>query len=289
MLAALEEGRGVVPERLRRELAVKAFRHTASYDAAISEWLAAQEEGQAELFAGRKTLGLQREMVLRYGENPHQGGAVYSHRRRPRGVRRVPGPPGQGALLEQPAGRGRRAARWPACSPTRRKPRSSSSSTTTRAASAAGADLAEAYGRALADRSGVGLRLGDRPEPRRRTARSPRPWRTSSWRCCSPPASTPEARERFAAKKNLRLIECPLYRPAAGEVELRAMDGGFLAQPPDAYPDDPPRLDLPTKRQPTAEEHRALELAWKVVRYVKSNAIVVANARPDGGRSAPAR
>jgi phosphoribosylaminoimidazolecarboxamide formyltransferase / IMP cyclohydrolase len=61
-------------------------------------------------------------------------------------------------------------------------------------------------------------------------------------------------------------------------VELRAVDGGFLAQPPDAFPDDPAGWTCPTKRQPTAEERRALDLAWKVVRYVKSNAIVVTNA-----------
>jgi phosphoribosylaminoimidazolecarboxamide formyltransferase/IMP cyclohydrolase len=91
------------------------------------------------------------------------------------------------------------------------------------------------------------------------------------------PGFSPEARERFAAKKNLRLIECPLYRPGAGEIELRALDGGFLAQPPDGYSDDTASWACPTKRQPTAEERRALEFAWKIVRYVKSNAIVVAN------------
>src|SRR5207253_1131970 len=49
------------------------------------------------------------------------------------------------------------------------------------------------------------------------------------------PGFSPEARERFGAKKNLRLIECPLYRPHAREIELRALDGGFLAQPPDGF------------------------------------------------------
>ncbi|HEY2290685.1 MAG TPA: bifunctional phosphoribosylaminoimidazolecarboxamide formyltransferase/IMP cyclohydrolase, partial [Thermoanaerobaculia bacterium] len=86
------------------------------------------------------------------------------------------------------------------------------------------------------------------------------------------------ARASFGAKKNLRLIECPLYNPSRREVELRAVDGGFLAQRPDAFPDDPAGWTCPTQRQPTAEEQRALEFAWRVVRYVKSNAIVVANA-----------
>src|SRR3954453_8056839 len=75
-LASLQEGGGVVPEPLRRELALKAFRETAGYDVAISEWLAAQAE-KSESFPERKSLELRRGMVLRYGENPHQSGAVY--------------------------------------------------------------------------------------------------------------------------------------------------------------------------------------------------------------------
>jgi phosphoribosylaminoimidazolecarboxamide formyltransferase/IMP cyclohydrolase len=94
------------------------------------------------------------------------------------------------------------------------------------------------------------------------------------------PGFDEEARARFGAKKNLRVLECPLYAPSRDEIELRAIDGGFLAQPPDAFPDDSSASagwTCPTKRQPTAEERRAREFAWKVVRYVKSNAIVVTN------------
>jgi len=90
------------------------------------------------------------------------------------------------------------------------------------------------------------------------------------------PGFDEEARDRFAAKKNLRLVECPPYRPASGEIELRAIAGGFLAQPPDAFPDDPAAWTSPTRRAPSAEERRALDFAWRVARYVKSNAIVLA-------------
>jgi phosphoribosylaminoimidazolecarboxamide formyltransferase/IMP cyclohydrolase len=91
------------------------------------------------------------------------------------------------------------------------------------------------------------------------------------------PGFDADARRHFAQKKNLRLVECPPYRPAAGEIELRAISGGFLAQPPDALPDDPAAWTSPTRRVPTAEERRALDFAWRVARYVKSNAIVLAN------------
>ncbi|MES1211604.1 MAG: bifunctional phosphoribosylaminoimidazolecarboxamide formyltransferase/IMP cyclohydrolase, partial [Acidobacteriota bacterium] len=79
-LAAEEAGVRVVPEALRRRLAVKAFQHTQSYDAAIAEWLGAHmgSTETEEAFPARLHLDLERTMVLRYGENPHQGGAVYA-------------------------------------------------------------------------------------------------------------------------------------------------------------------------------------------------------------------
>jgi phosphoribosylaminoimidazolecarboxamide formyltransferase/IMP cyclohydrolase len=283
VLEALAAGRGVIPEPLRRELALKAFRHTASYDAAISEWLGGQIGGGAPApaaveggdgpFPGNQSLGLRREMVLRYGENPHQGGAVYSVTRGP-GVfggfqalqgkelswnnlldadaaRKMAGLFAEPAVIivkhNNPCGIGR------------------------------GANLAEAYARAFATDpvSAFGSVIAlNRPADGALAAAMA----DLFVEVLLAPGFDEEARARFGAKKNLRLIECPLYNPARGEVELRAIDGGFLAQPPDAYPDDAAGWTCPTKRQPTAEERRGLEFAWKVVRYVKSNAIVVANA-----------
>ena len=83
---------------------------------------------------------------------------------------------------------------------------------------------------------------------------------------------------RFGKKTALRLLACPPYAGVAGgDVELRSIDGGLLAQAPDGRPDDPAAWTCPTERQPSPEERRALELAWAVARYVKSNAIVIAN------------
>ena len=80
----------------------------------------------------------------------------------------------------------------------------------------------------------------------------------------------------ITAKKNLRVLVCPAYAFVDGDVELRAIDGGFLAQTPDGREDDPSTWTCATERQPTDEERRALEFAWSVCRYVKSNAIIVA-------------
>ena len=70
-------------------------------------------------------------------------------------------------------------------------------------------------------------------------------------------------------------------RPGGSEIELRGLDGGFLAQSPDGFPEDPGSWTCPTRRQPTAEERRALGFAWAVTRYTKSNAIVLT----DGDRT----
>jgi phosphoribosylaminoimidazolecarboxamide formyltransferase/IMP cyclohydrolase len=97
------------------------------------------------------------------------------------------------------------------------------------------------------------------------------------------PGFSAEALEIYGRKKNLRLIDAPSYRMWPNSVELRGIDGGFLAQRPDGETEDPSGWRSVTKRQPTPAEQRALEFAWKVTRYVKSNAIVLANGEQTVG------
>ncbi len=271
VLAALEEGGGIVPEPLRRRLALKAFRHTASYDTAISEWLAAQEEDTGA-FPEHKTLELSREMVLRYGENPHQGGAVCSIAGGPGvfgGFRSLQGKElSWNNLLDTDAAR-KMAGLF-------EEPAVVIVKHNNPCGIGRGTNLAEAYRRAFATDpvSAFGSVIAVNREADGALAEA---LADLFVEVLLAPGFDGTARERFAAKKNLRLIEAPLYRPFTGDIELRALDGGFLAQPPDAFPDDPAAWISPTRRQPTTEERRALDFAWRVVRYVKSNAIVVAN------------
>jgi phosphoribosylaminoimidazolecarboxamide formyltransferase/IMP cyclohydrolase len=271
VLTALESGSGIIPEEIRRRLAAKAFQHTQSYDAAVAGWLGGETPS-------RLSLELDRTMELRYGENPHQSGAVYAtvgagdHRGVLGGFEQLQGKElswnnlldadaarKMAALFDEPAvvivkhnnpcgvGRGGR-----------------------------GGDLVEAYRRALATDpvSAFGSIIAlNRPAD----GALAEAMADLFVEVLLAPGFDEAARERFAAKKNLRILECPLYSPSSEEIELRPLDGGFLAQPPDAFPDDPSGWTCPTRRQPTEEERRALDLAWKVCRYVKSNAIVVAN------------
>lgn len=308
LLAALSASDGVVPETLRRELAVKAFHHTQSYDAAVAEWLgrhaaavtgaaagaagiaatpaagaAAAPTAAGVAFPARLALELERTDELRYGENPHQGGAVYSVTAAPAsgapgafvaaggalgGYRQLAGKElSWNNLLDADAAR-KMAAQF--AEPTVVIVKHNNPCGIGR-----GADLTAAYERALAtdpvSAFGSVIAVNGPVDGRLAAAMA-----DLFVEVLLAPGFDEEARHRFAAKKNLRLVECPPYRPAAGEIELRAIAGGFLAQPPDAFPDDPATWTSPTQRAPTAEERRALDFAWRVARYVKSNAIVLA-------------
>ena len=265
VLVALEGGAGVVPEKLRRRLAAKAFRHTQRYDAAVADWLA-PTDGET------LNLELERTLELRYGENPHQSGAVYADVRGSGvlgGFRQLQGKElSWNNLLDADAAR-KMVALFdePAVVIVKHN---------NPCGVGRGGDLVEAYGRALATDpiSAFGSIVAlNRPAD----GALAEALADLFVEVLLAPGFDSAARERFATKKNLRLLECPLYSPASGDIELRPVDGGFLAQPPDSVPDDPSGWTCPTRRQPTADERRALDLAWKVCRYVKSNAIVVAN------------
>ncbi len=335
LLAALSANDGVVPEPLRQEFALKAFRHTQAYDAAVADWLASHHPadapgapaaasapqpgagqpsagggdaaaGQPAAAAGataatfppRLVLELERTAELRYGENPHQGGAVYAVRGASSGAStgsstQEPASPALAAFtaaggalggFRQLAGKelswnnllDADAARKIAglfAGPTVVIVKHNNPCGIGRAAS-----LAEAYQLAVAtdpvSAFGSVIAVTGTVDGALAAAMA-----NLFVEVLVAPAFDDEARRLFGRKKNLRLIECPLYRTAPGEIELRAIAGGFLAQPPDAAADsDPASWTSPTRRAPTAEERRALDFAWRVGRYVKSNAIVLANA-----------
>jgi phosphoribosylaminoimidazolecarboxamide formyltransferase/IMP cyclohydrolase len=93
---------------------------------------------------------------------------------------------------------------------------------------------------------------------------------------------TPEALERFSAKKNLRLIE---ISPAETARILKQVSGGLLVQDADRLRISEAELKIITQRKPTAEELRALLFAWRVCKHVKSNAIVYARFSEGHGQT----
>ena len=90
------------------------------------------------------------------------------------------------------------------------------------------------------------------------------------------PGYTDGALRVLAAKKNLRLLE--ITQPMQEELVVKSISGGFLAQTADVHKLERSAATVRTKRAPTDEEWRALEFGWKIVKHVKSNAIVYAKA-----------
>ncbi|MEM1202599.1 MAG: bifunctional phosphoribosylaminoimidazolecarboxamide formyltransferase/IMP cyclohydrolase [Acidobacteriota bacterium] len=271
--AAMEDGDRQIPETLRRGLALKAFRHTQEYDAAIAQWLTRQSGEDENLFHRRLLMPLALDFRPRYGENPHQAAAVY----RTVGDRGIFGGMEQlqgkelsyNNLLDADAAR-KMVALW-------EEPAVVIVKHNNPCGVGRGEDLVTAYERALAcdPVSAFGSVIAvNRPV----TGELAGAMKKLFVEVVVAPSFDEDARARYAGKKNLRLLECPVYRPADGEVELRAVDGGFLAQSPDAQPEDPADWRCVTQRQPTDDELRALDMAWRVARGVKSNAIILATA-----------
>ncbi len=269
--AALEDGERLVPEPLRRGLALKAFRHTQAYDAAIATWFEQQTSEAESLFPRHLHVDLAQEMRTRYGENPHQEAAVY----------RVRG--GDGVFGGMEALQGKKlswnnlldadAARKLASH--FEEPAVVIVKHNNPCGVGLGSDLASAYERALAcdplSAFGSVIALNRPATEALATAMA-----SLFVEVIVAPDFDDAALALFAKKKRLRLIRCPLY--AATGIELRAIDGGFLAQNPDGLPDDDTAWTCVTQRQPTDEERQALALVWEVSRGVKSNAIVVGHA-----------
>ncbi|MFQ5526837.1 MAG: bifunctional phosphoribosylaminoimidazolecarboxamide formyltransferase/IMP cyclohydrolase [Thermoanaerobaculia bacterium] len=271
VLAALEEGDGTVPDSLRRNLALKAFRHTQSYDAAIAQWLEGlATEGDDEL-PHHLLLDLKRESRLRYGENPHQRAALY----------RLHGQPGvfdgfeklQGKelsfnnLLDTDAARRMVSAfDEPAAVVVKHNNPCGAARGDSCAAAysrALACDPVSAFGSVVAVNRNVDLELAEAMAPQ-------------FVEVVVAPGYDEEALIRLSRKSNLRLICCPLQAPA-DKREFRAVDGGFLVQDEDLAAGEVDGWRCPTRRQPTPQELDALAFAWRIVRHVRSNAIVVTN------------
>ncbi len=269
VLAALTAGDGRLPGEMLRHLAAKAFRHTADYDSSIARWFERAPAG-AEL-PERLELALSRELVTRYGENPHQRAAVYRDGAAGvlGGMRQLQGKElSWNNLLDADAAR-KLVALFdePAVVIVKHN---------NPCGVGRGKDLAEAYRRALASDpvSAFGSIVAlNRPAD----AAFAEAMADLFVEVLVAPDYAEDALARLAAKKMLRVLACPAYAPRRGDLELRAVDGGFLAQDPDGFPDDEAGWTCPTVRQPSAEERRALGFAWRVARYVKSNAIVITN------------
>jgi phosphoribosylaminoimidazolecarboxamide formyltransferase/IMP cyclohydrolase len=259
-----------LPETERQALALKAFRHTAAYDALIQRTLG-DRFGEAAL---PESLHVAGELALRprYGENPHQQAAFYAD----------PLAAGPGlATAEQLQGKELSYNNLPdldaalAIAADFPEPATAVVKHGNPCGAATGPELAATYKAALAGDpiSAFGGVIGLNREVDAETAAAI----TSSFKeCVIAPAFSDAAREMLEAKSNLRLLATgPLddYRPAA---QLRSVTGGWLLQEGDTKTLDDADINVASDRVPTSAEWKALRFGWRVVRHVRSNAIVLA-------------
>jgi phosphoribosylaminoimidazolecarboxamide formyltransferase / IMP cyclohydrolase len=254
---------GSLSEETRWRLARKAFRLTAQYDAAISAVLAHRGELPQALDIHAPKL-----MDLRYGENPHQKAALY-------------GTPGSGiAGAEQLHGKELSYnnlvdldAAWQLAGEFA-GPAAAIIKHTNPCGCAEQDTLAEAYRKAFEcdPVSAFGGVIGFNRIVDEDTAGEAA---KTFLEAIAAPGYTPEAMRLLTAKKNLRLMQ---VQPVPPDLVVKTILGGYLAQSADTGQLDRAAARVATTREPSPDEWRALEFAWKVVKHVKSNAIVFARA-----------
>jgi phosphoribosylaminoimidazolecarboxamide formyltransferase/IMP cyclohydrolase len=273
----LEELRadGAVSPETRRRLALVAYRLTAFYDATIAAELGARWAPD-ECFPQRLTVPLRRHDLLRYGENPHQEAALYV---RP-GARLTDGPLATGGTLR--AGKPLSynnlldAAAAAAIARDLRGHAVAIVKHTNPCGVAEATDLVTAWQRALeADPvSAFGGVVGVRGMV---TAGLASELAAIFLEVVVAQGFTDDALGVLATRPDLRLLEDPsVGQHAAPAVVLRWAGGAVLASDADTLTDDPATWRVATPRAPTERESVDLDLAWRVVRHVSSNAIVLA-------------
>ena len=279
----LDELRGGGVQRSTRfMLARKVFAHTAAYDGMISNYLGALQPGAEDMVAGVParepwpavyTLQLTKTQDLRYGENPHQGAAFY------RDAVSVPGLLAGWTQLQGKAlsynNIADADAAWE-CVKTFDGPACVIVKHANPCGVAVGASLAEAYGKAWKTDpiSAYGGIVACNRTLDEATARSIGD-NKQFVEVLIAPAFTPEARTVLAPKANVRLLEVPLA-PATNALDFKRVGGGLLVQGSDARNVAAGELRVVTKLAPTAAQLDDLLFAWKVAKFVKSNAIVFA-------------
>ncbi|HXZ42651.1 MAG TPA: bifunctional phosphoribosylaminoimidazolecarboxamide formyltransferase/IMP cyclohydrolase [Terriglobales bacterium] len=254
-------------------LAQNAFATTAAYDSAIAstlERIRANDHFQIRsesVFPQTLRHSFNKVMDLRYGENPHQRAAMYSDGA---GKGIANGRQIQGKELSynnivdlQAAWDLAQEFEEPVCAIIKH---------TNPCGTATGKTLVEAYKKAL-ECDPVSAFGGVIGVNRAVDADAAEEMAKLFLEVIAAPAFDEAARNKFAAKKNLRLVE---ITDAPQKWVLKNVSGGILLQDPDVRQLQESDLKIVTKRPPTPEEKRALLFAWKVCKHVKSNAILYA-------------
>ena len=257
-------------------LATKVFAHTAQYDGAITNYLTSLTEelqhSSRNTYPATFNLAFDKVQDLRYGENPHQSAAFY---------RDLSVPAGALANYEQLQGKelsynniADSDAAWE-CVKTFDVPACVIVKHANPCGVAVGADASEAYAKALQTdpTSAFGGIIAFNREVDEAAAQAVA---KQFVEVLIAPSFTAGAKQVLAAKQNVRVLQIELgdTATAVNAFDMKRVGGGLLLQSPDAKNVQPSELRVVSKRAPTAKEMEDLLFAWRVAKFVKSNAIV---------------
>jgi len=270
LINALDEGAPSL--EMRKQMAIKAFRHTAQYDATVAGYL-----GREEPFPDSLTLAYEKLEELRYGENPHQNAAFY---RQANDVQ-------SGVIANYRQLQGKELSYnniadtdaalecvkvfdEPACVIVKHaNPCGVSTATNVSDAyqKAFSTDPTSAFGGIVAfNRSADSETVGQVLE-------------NQFVEVLIAPTIDPDAIEIAQKKKNVRLLECGDLRGTNEVIAYKKVGGGMLVQSADLMCLNPDAMKVVSNVSPSDEQMQDLLFAWKVAWYVKSNAIVYAKNR----------
>ena len=275
----LEElSKGSITESFRSKLALEAFEHTASYDAAISKWIKKEISGEESEWIE----ALPKKQTLRYGENPHQKAAWYSSDNQGwGGAHKLQGKEiSTNNLLDLEAAlstirdfnygekSNNRLFKHAAVVVKHTNPCGVAigNSISSALKKALDADRTSAFGGIVALNCDVDIKAAVE-------------LKGLFLECVVAPKFSEEAKLLLAEKKNLRLIELnKSFIKTAERKTIRSILGGVIIQESDDLIVDESKWKIVTNMHPTDNQKEDISFAWKVVRHVRSNAIVIASS-----------
>ena len=271
ILEEMDASGGAVSDATRFDLAVKTFEHTARYDGAIANYLGARTSGKLSPFPRTLSLQFRQIQTMRYGENPHQKAAFYAeHQVAEAGIATARQLQGKALSYNNIADTDaalecvKQFDEGPACVIVKHA---------NPCGVALGDNLLAAYDRAYGTdpESAFGGIIAFNRELDGETARAI--VGRQFVEVIIAPSVSPEAAEAVSAKKNLRLLECGQWpETPLARLDYKRVNGGLLVQDADLALSG--EIRVVTKRAPTEREMTDLLFAWRVAKYVKSNAIV---------------
>ena len=269
LLAELAVHNGATTLEMRKKLAQKAYARTATYDAAISNWMAEQLGETAPAY---RAFGGHLAEVMRYGENPHQHAAFYTTSETRHGVanaRQMQGKPLSFNNLNDTDAAFELVAEFADHTPAIAIIKHANP-----CGVATGASLKDAYAKALAcDPTSAfgGIVAMNQPLNAEAAAEIVKIFTE----VIIAPGASEEAIAIVAQKKNLRLLLTEgLPDPRLASLNVRTLAGGLLVQSKDNVSVDDMELKVVTKRPPSQAELADMRFAFRIAKHVKSNAIV---------------